>query len=296
LAGADLTSANLFHAELRHVDLSGAVLLAANLASADLSAANLDGADLRTANLSRAHLRGAHLRWARLEAVSLVDADITAADLTQCHVYGISAWGLKLDEHTKQQNLVITKEDEPEITVDNIEVAQFIYLLLHNEKIRDAIDTISKKGVLLLGRFTEGRIAVLERLREELRNRHFLPIVFNFDKPETKGFTETVRLLAGMSRFVIADITNPRSAPLELQATVPECMIPFVPILKKGEEPFAMLRDLQINHPDRVFKVIRYPSVDRLIEVLDSKIITPAQARFAQLLKRKAAKIGVVDV
>jgi len=57
-----------------------------------------------------------------------------------------------------------------------------------------------------------------------------------------------------------------------------------------------MLRDLQINHPDRVFKVIRYPSVDRLIEVLDSKIITPAQARFAQLLKRKAAKIGVVDV
>jgi hypothetical protein len=123
-----------------------------------------------------------------------------------------------------------------------------------------------------------------------------VPIVFNFDKPETKGFTETVRLLAGMSRFVIADITNPRSAPLELQATVPECMIPFVPILEKSEEPFAMLRDLQINYPDRVFKVIRYPSVDRLVEVLDSKIVKPAQARFAQLLKRKAAKMGVVDV
>ncbi len=26
-----------------------------------------------------------------------------------------------------------------------------IYLLLHNEKIRDVIDTIGKKGVLLLG-------------------------------------------------------------------------------------------------------------------------------------------------
>jgi len=35
------------------------------------------------------------------------------------------------------QNLVITPEDEPEITVDNIEVAQFIYALLHNQKIRD---------------------------------------------------------------------------------------------------------------------------------------------------------------
>jgi hypothetical protein len=54
----------------------------------------------------------------------------------------------------------------------------------------------------------------------------YLPIVFNFDKPEMKDFTETVRLLAGLSKFVIADITNPKSAPLELQATVPEIMAP----------------------------------------------------------------------
>ena len=40
-------------------------------------------------------------------------------------------------------------------------------------------------------------------------------------------------MLAGLSRFVIADITNPRSAPLELQATVPEYMITFVPIIEK---------------------------------------------------------------
>jgi hypothetical protein len=39
-------------------------------------------------------------------------------------------------------------------------------------------------------------------------------MVFNFDKPETKDFTETVRLLAGLSKFVIADITNPKSSPL----------------------------------------------------------------------------------
>ena len=53
-----------------------------------------------------------------------------------------------------------TLADEPEVTVDHIEVAQFVYLLMHNEKIRDAIDTVGKKGVLLLGRFTGGRIAV----------------------------------------------------------------------------------------------------------------------------------------
>ena len=141
-----------------------------------------------------------------------------------------------------------------------------------------------------------GRIALLERLREELRKRDFLPMVFNFDKPEVKDFTETVRLLAGLSHFVIADITCPRSAPLELQATVPECMIPFVPILEKGEEPFAMFKDLWIKHREWVFEPIRYPSVDRLIEVLDTEIVRPAQARFADLLARKAEQQGVTDI
>ena len=147
--------------------------------------------------------------------------------------------------------------------------------------------------MLLLGRFTGGRIAVLERLREELRNRGFVPMVFNFDKPEVKDFTETVRLLAGPSHFVIVDISNPRSAPLELQARVPEYMIPFVPIVEKGEEPFAMFSDLWIKHREWVLDPIRYPSVDRLIEVLDTEIVRTAQARFADLLARKAEKLRV---
>ena len=224
-----------------------------------------------------------------------MDTDLTDADLTGCRIYGVSAWGLKL-ERTKQQNLVITPEDEPEITVDNIEVAQFVYLLLHNEKIRDVIDTIGKKGVLLLGRFTEGRIEVLERLREKLRNLGFVPMVFNFDKPETKDFTETVRLLAGLSQFVIVDITNPRSAPLELQATVPDYMVPFVPIMEEGEEPFAMFVDLQNKYDWVLEPVIGYSSVDRLIEVLEDKIVRPAEAKFNQLLARRTKQLRVENV
>src|SRR5262249_49301951 len=160
-------------------------------------------------------------------------------EFSRSRVYGVSALRRKL-KRAKQRNLVITDVNEPEITVDNIEVAQFIYLLLHNDKIRDVIDTIGKKGVLLLGRFTEGRMVVLDRLREKLRDLGFVPMVFNFDKPETKDFTDTVRLLCNLSHFVIVDITNPRSAPLELQATVPDYMVPFAPILQQGEQPFSM--------------------------------------------------------
>jgi len=132
LSGADLRSANLIEANLPKA-LIGADLSRADLSEADLSGANLNGANLRKAELLRARLGGANLSNADLQAATLVDTDLTGADLTGCRIYGASAWSLKL-EGTKQQNLVITQEDEPEITVDNIEVAQFVYLLLHNEK------------------------------------------------------------------------------------------------------------------------------------------------------------------
>jgi hypothetical protein len=57
-----------------------------------------------------------------------VNTNLTGADLTDCRIYGVSAWGLKL-EGAKQENLIITPEGEPEIMVDDLEVAQFIYLL-----------------------------------------------------------------------------------------------------------------------------------------------------------------------
>ena len=297
LAGADLSGADLVGAEFWRAHLGAANLSGADARQADFTMAYLgDKAQLRAvnffeANLTEACLIGADLRGANLTRANLVEAHFEDADLTGCRVYGVSAWGLELSPATKQQNLIITPEDEPEITTDHIEVAQFIYLLLHNEKIRDVIDTIGRKGVLLLGRFTGGRIAVLDRLRDELRKRGFLPMVFNFDKPETKDFTETIRLLAGLSHFVIADITNPRSAPLELQATVPEYMIPFVPIIEEGEEPFAMLKDLWLKHRDWVFEPIYYSSLERLAEALDTVIIKPAEVRFAELLARKAEEM-----
>jgi hypothetical protein len=151
-------------ADLGHAILTGAILTAASLKQLNLGHAILTGkADLRWAvligaDLSGADLSGAHLNGANLQSSILVETDFTGADLTGCRIYGVSAWGLKL-ERTRQRDLVVTRWDEPQGTVDNIEVAQFVYLLLHNEKIRDVIDTVGKKGVLLLGRFTEGRIS-----------------------------------------------------------------------------------------------------------------------------------------
>ena len=132
-----------------------------------------------------------------------------------------------------------------------------------------------------------------KRLRDKLHDLGFVPMVFNFDKPETKDFSETVRLLCNLSHFVIVDITNPRSAPLELQATVPDYMVPFAPILQEGEEPFSMFVDLQNKYDWVLQPVIRYPSIDRLIEVFEDKIVRPAEAKFNELLTRRTKQLRV---
>ena len=67
-------------------------------------------------------------------------------------------------------------------------------------------------------------------------------------------------------------------------------MVPFQPIIEDGQAAFAMLEDLQRKH-DWVFKTLRYSSLERLIETMDKEIVEPAEAKFRQLLVRRAEPI-----
>jgi hypothetical protein len=283
LHGATLIEARLFSANLSGANLSVAHLFSANLGGADLSGANLRGANLSVAHLFSANLGGADLAGANLESAILMDANLTGADLSSCRIHGVSAWRLKLDG-ARQQNLVITSADEPEITVDNIEVAQFVYLLLHNQKIRDVIDTITSKAVLILGRFTDERKAVLDALREELRKRNYLPILFDFSVPATRDITETISLLARMARFVVADITDAKSIPQELAVIVPDLpSVPVQPLLLEGSAEYGMFEHFK-RYP-WVLETYRYPSSERLIASLGERVIGPAES-YAQSVRK----------
>ena len=288
LSGANLSDANLREANLIKANLSGANLSGVDLTDADFRAANLSDANLREADLIFADLSGADLsrttlQGADLSAASLVEANLTNADLTSCCVYGVSAWELKL-EGTKQQNLVIT-HGEPAITVDDIEVAQFVYLLLHNERIRGVIDTITSKAVLILGRFTDARKAVLDALREELRKHNYLPILFDFSVPATRDITETVSLLARMARFIIADLTDPSSIPKELEAIVPSLAVPVQPLLEGASRPYSMFKDYWKY--EWVLPVYRYEGLEPLLATLAEKVIAPAEGKVKALEQRR---------
>jgi uncharacterized protein YjbI with pentapeptide repeats len=284
LSKADLIEANLYGANLANANLYEAKLEGADLRRADLRRANLEGADLSEANLTYADLSFANLSWS-----NICEANCSEANLTGCNIYAISAWNVTLEE-TIQTGLIITRDEEATITVDNLEVAQFIYLLLNNPRIRDVIDTVAKKAVLILGRFTPERKAVLDTLRQALRTHGYLPILFDFDKPSNRDFTETIMTLAGLCLFIIADITNPSSAPLELQATVPNYMIPFVPLLEEGEQPFAMFQDLKGKY-DWVLDLLVYDTPSNLIKGLERAVIKPALEKRDELLATKVQQL-----
>ena len=289
LRGADLAGANLSGAHLGEADLSVAKLSKVDLGEAvlidaDLSGANLAGANLSGASLSYAHLSGAYLGYA-----SLVNADITDADLTGCRIYGVSAWNVKLSGGTKQYDLVITPENVPEIKGDNIEVAQFIYLILNNQKVREVIDTITSKVVLILGRFTDERKPVLDALRDELRKRNYLPILFDFDKPASRTTVETITLLARMARFVIADISDAKSVLQELQAIVPELpSVPVQPVIMASQEEPGMFDFYR--HLPWFLPVHRYDTPAQLLAELGDRVINPSETKVLEVRSNPSAR------
>lgn len=281
---------NLRKANLQGHDLVGANFNDTNLRRADLRGADLSKATFRRADLRRADLSGATLANADFTSTTLVETNFENATLDDCLVYGIAAWNVNL-KGAQQRRLVVSKKNSPTIAVDNLEVAQFVYLLVQNQRLRDVIHTMGQRAVLILGRFTPAsRKSVLDGISDKLRTLGYLPVIFDFERPPDRDFTETIRILAGLSLFVIVDITNPRSSPLELQATVPDLKIPFVPIIEDNQEPFAMFKDLTFY--DWMLKpVIRYGDPMPLIDGLYELVVAPALKKHAEITKRKAAEI-----
>jgi uncharacterized protein YjbI with pentapeptide repeats len=297
LRNADLYGANLSGANLSYVDLSYAVLITANLRSANFLSAYLNHADLSGADLSgavlvyaspvAANLHSANLSGADLSRTILLETNFAEATLTNCNIYGIAAWNVKLKGAT-QNNLVITPEGEPTITVDNLEVAQFIYLLLNNPKIREVIDTVAKKAVLILGRFTSERKVVLDALKEALRTHGYLPILFDFDKPSSQDLTETVSILAHLSRFIIVDLTDPSSAPYEVGTIASNHVRPIQALFQpsdKAKRVFAMFPDL-VRRYHWVLPPYQYKDQEHLLASLQTMVIEPAEQKAQELEKR----------
>jgi hypothetical protein len=181
----------------------------------------------------------------------------------------------------------VSAGDGPGVIVDDLEIAQFIYVLLNYKKLKSVFNSVTERGVLLLGRFKDGGLDILHAVADRLRShdQKYLPIIFDFERPKDRDLIETILTLAGLSRFIIADLSGPL-VPTELAAIVPHIQTPCVQIIQSGR---------QAHHPDpELFKSkwlvaspVEYEDVDKLLRVLNARVIKPAEklraARLSEL-------------
>jgi len=112
-----------------------------------------------------------------------------------------------------------------------------------------------------------------------------VPILFDFDIPADRDVTETVTLLARMARFVVADLTEPSSIPQELQAIVPDVLVPVQPLLQEGFEPWSMFVDLKRKY-HWVLEIQHYRDMSDLVASLNEKVMLPVEAKRRELSTR----------
>lgn len=100
----------------------------------------------------------------------------------------------------------------------------------------------------------------------------------------------TVRFIAGMSQFIVVDLTKASSVPLELQATIPDLMIPVLPIIQSGQPVFAMFSDLQRRY-SWIQPTVSYKDARQLVKYVDEAIIERAELAAEQIRERRAASV-----
>ncbi|MBK8611861.1 MAG: pentapeptide repeat-containing protein [Chitinophagaceae bacterium] len=234
---------------------------------------SFQGVNLRWTAFGNCDLQNVNLKGALFESVHLHDCNLNGANISFSRIHGLSAWGNIVDESTIQTDLIVTPFKEPTITVDNFEIAQFLYLIITNKKLRSVIDTLSTKVVLILGCFSSENKEILDKIKHRLNYKNYVPVVFDFDKPNSRNLTETVSTIAHLSKFVIADLTNPRSAPHELASINPLLKsVPIIPIIKEGQVPYSMVYDL-----NNISELLTYRDdninelVEQIISQADSK-------------------------
>jgi hypothetical protein len=90
-----------------------------------------------------------------------------------------------------------------------------------------------------------------------------------------------------LSRFIIADLTDPSSIPLELGTVVPTTPVPVRPIILSGQKEFSMFGDLRQRY-DWVLATHCYDSPEKLIADLGEHVIRPAEDKALELQRRRS--------
>ncbi len=158
---------------------------------------------------------------------------------------------------------------------------------LDGEGVSRMLSEIASRSVLILGRFTATRKAVLDLIRRELSTapHHYVPILFDFARPKDRTMVESVLRFAAVSRFVIADLSDPKWVLAELQQVVPAFRsLPVMLIIDSTKDEKEVVAHFEGY--SSVDKVVRYRDESHLRSILTPTIIRRAEAMYDALKPR----------
>ena len=178
---------------------------------------------------------------------------------------------------------------------NDIRVAQFHNIVDEPGSVGKLLAATTKRVVLILGRFLPRRKRVLDRLAQALRDRGKIAVIFDFPSPTDREISDTVRFIAGMSEFIVVDLTKASSVPLELQATIPDLMVPVLPIIQSDHKAFAMFSDLQRRY-FWIQPTVSYKNAVQLVRYVDDAIVARAERAAEQIKERRISVRAPVSV
>lgn len=158
---------------------------------------------------------------------------------------------------------------------------------LDGEGVSRMLSDIAARSVLILGRFTTKRKAILDAIQKSLAmpSRQYVPIVFDFEKPDHLTLIGSILRFASVSRLVIADLSDPKSVPAELQAIVPQFVsLPVILIIEATQREYPVSDDILSRQS--VMPVVRYRDEAHLMSILDAEILVPAEELYTKLNPR----------
>ncbi|MCC6446836.1 MAG: pentapeptide repeat-containing protein [Armatimonadetes bacterium] len=282
LRGACLVKADLSWSNLTGANLSRAVLTGADLTGANLAGADLSGADLRATQVIKADLSRANLTGANLEYAHWVEVNLWQGKLNHCRIHGLSSWDVKLED-AEQFDLTLTPPGEPVVTVDTVGMAQLVYLLLHDARLRSLVRVRSPKAAVIFGHFgKEGRREFLTAIKTAVRQAGCIPVLCDFGTHENQTSYERMDVLARLARFVVLDMTDPVNVPQEFAAIIDRLPATAVlPLLKRKSDLWSMYSHL--SRHERVLEMREYDSIEELTNGLQNEWLPAAAEKTERL-------------
>ncbi len=258
--------AHLAFAHLQRANLSYACFFFTSLHASDLQEANLSNAifrfgDLNFANLSRANLNGTIFDGTRFWMTNLSGATI--------HQMAVST-PLNMQD-AKQTDLVITDNDEPTVTVDDLDMAQYVSLFLCKPNV------LTAKLVFITGHFSAERDDVVRIIKEALRAHGYVPLLLDQGHPSTTGdVSEMLTILAHLARFIIIDLTGAEGMPDALAALARRRPIPLQPLLDLRSSAHVQQSELAAAK-NWILPIFAYEDPDSLRSSFETRVILPCE-------------------